>query len=178
VGELSEFFFLQVLDREGAPVAYGTDDPERDQLLAEPGHVDNWPELKLAVHGGQPTDYLANNVGARLCSVLLRDLLDQRRSSDDEVQWLDVEVVDQIGTKHNYYLLHLVSHPDVLDPQRTIRARGEFVVKPVLSRARVGNHRVLSFPGATTRLIVADDVKRAIEGAACTGVDFEAVASV
>ena len=35
-----------------------------------------------------------------------------------------------------------------------------------------------SFPGATTRLIVRDDVKEAIETSGCTGIGFSKVVSV
>lgn len=172
---MSEFFFLHLLDRDGAPVAYGVDDPDRDQILAEPGTVDDWDALELEVKGGEPTDYLANNVGVRLCSARLRDVIEQQRCDDDRLQWLEVQVVDEAGVKHPFFVLHLVSHPDVLDPQRTITARGSFVVKPVLSGAKAVGHRVFSFAGATTRLVIADVVRRAILDAGCTGVDFAKV---
>jgi hypothetical protein len=173
-----EFFFLHLLDREGIPVAYVSDDPSRDHLLAEPGRVEGWQSIDLETTEGEPTDYLANNIGVRLCSAHLRDILEQYRAADDQLQWLDVQVVDTLRVKRPYYVLHLQSHPDVLDPKRTITARGDFVVKPVVSQSRVGDHRVFSFPGATTRLIVADVVRTAILDAGCTGLDFAKVAVV
>jgi hypothetical protein len=174
---VSGFFFLQFLDRHDAPVAYGRVDPSRDQLLAEPGYVRRWTALELVVRTTDLTDYLPNNVGVRLCSRRLRDVLDLRRSGEDEVQWLEAVVVDASGRTHDYYVLHLPSHPDVLDEARTIRVGRDFVVKPVISRGQARNHCVFSFPGAAIRLIVADEVKVAIERARCTGVTFEAVAS-
>jgi hypothetical protein len=169
---LSEFFFLHLLDREGAPVAYGADDAGRDQVLEEPGEVADWLPVELEVRGGDPTDYLANNIGMRLCSARLRDVVEQQRGDGDQLQWLEVQVVDESGVKHRYFVLHVPTHPDVLDPRRTIWAGESFVVKPVLSRDKLQGLRVFSFAGATTRLVVADVVRRAILDAGCTGVDF------
>jgi hypothetical protein len=175
---VSEFFFVHLLDREGVPVAYGAYDPDRDKRLVEPGWVERWATLELQVTSSEPTDYLANNVGVRLCSARLRDAVELNRGADDELQWLEARVVDASGVEHEYFVLHLPLQPDVLDPQRTIRAGGWFVVKPVLSVVRVGSHRVLSFPGAATRLIVSETVKAAIVKEGCTGVDFSKVAAV
>lgn len=175
---MSAFFFLQLLDHPDVPVAYGDDAPGRDKVLDEPGRVADWPGLELSVRGGGPTDYLANNLGVRLCSSLLRGVLEQQRGPEDDLQWLPAIVIDETGTRRPYFVLHLTSHPDVLDPQRTIWAKGSFVVKPVLSRQKVDGHRVFSFPGASIRLVIAEPVKTAIQRAACTGVDFATVPSV
>lgn len=172
---MGPFFFLHLLDREDAPIAYAADDPDRDHLLAEPGTVENWRPVDLEVEGGEPTDYLPNNVGVRLCSAHLRDVLERQRGHDDLFQWLEMHVIDETGTKHPYFALHLPSYPDVLDPRRTITARGSFVVKPVLSGGKLAGHHVFAFEGATVRLVIADAVRRAIVAAGCTGVDFAAV---
>jgi hypothetical protein len=67
------------------------------------------------------------------------------------------------------------SLPDVLDAARTITARGDFVVKPVINARLAAGHHVFSFSGATTRLVVSDAMRAAIE-AECVGVDFGSVA--
>lgn len=178
MGPVSGFFFLHLRDEPEAPVAYGIDDPERDELLVEPGRVEGWVPLEVEVRGGAPTDYLANNVGVRLCSERLKEALEQASTGADEFQWLDAEVLDEAGTRHKYYVLHFPALPEVLDPERTITSRGWFVVKPVVARSRVGQHCVFSFPGGTSRTVITDQVRKAIEQAGCTGVDFAPVAVV
>jgi len=172
---MGEFYFLHVRDDPGAPVAYGSDDPLRDELLVEPGRVDDWEDLKLVVQGGAPRDFLANNVGVRLCSDRLRTAIEGAKSGSDELQWLQAEVLDELGNTHTFHVLHFPRLPDVLDADRTIKSRGWFVVKPVLARGRVGLHRVFSFPGGVTRTIVAKNVREAIEQAGCSGIDFAPV---
>lgn len=175
---MSGFFFLHLRDEPHAPLAYGPDDPERDELLVEPGRVEGWVPLELEVRSGVPTDYLANNVGVRLCSERLKDALEQANSGADELQWLDATVLDAAGIGHRYYVLHFPTLPDVLDPERTITSRGWFVVKPVIAESRVGQHRVFSFPGGTSRTVVTDQVREAVVRAGCTGVDFASVAVI
>jgi len=172
---MSTFYFLHLLDKPGTPVATGVDDPGRDRRLSEPGNVSEWdvPELALP---GRPSDYLANDLGLRLCSTRMRSVLDDSIGPDDRIQWLPAKVRDSSATSHDYWVLHMVDLPDVLDPHQSILARNTFVVKPVVSADRVGSHKVFSFPGATTRLIIAESVKRSLEAAACTGVDFAKVA--
>lgn len=148
------------------------------EVLAEPGLVEDWEPLELVLREGSPTDYLANNLGVRLCSKRMRTAIEAASAGADQFQWLDAQVMDESGNVHTYYVLHFPTLPDVLDPDRTIKSRGWFVVMPVIAGSRVGAHRAFSFPGGSSRMIVANDVRQAIEQAGCTGVDFAAVALV
>jgi hypothetical protein len=56
---------------------------------------------------------MAKNVGVRLCSTRLRDVLDRERGPRDEFQWLDAVVIDGSGVKSRY-----------LDPTRGSRQQG------------------------------------------------------
>jgi hypothetical protein len=171
---MSAFYFLHLLDRPGAPVAQVPNDGERDLRLVEPGRVSEWVEARLLVDR-EPTDYLANDLGVRLCSARLRQVIDEAKGPDDVLQWLPVDVVGPHGRHATYYVLHLVTHPDVLDRQLSIVGRQGFVVRPVIDLRRVAAHRVFGFPGANTRLIVAESVRRAIETRSCTGIEFATV---
>ncbi len=175
---MSSYFFLHLLDEGAASVAHAEDDPDRDAALCEPGRVEEWCPLSLRLTGREAADYLANNAGARLCSPLLRDVIDEHLTPEHGVQWLDAAVVDRSGQRKPYFVLHFTSHPDVLDERRSITARGNFVVKPVIARSRAEAYHAFSFPGGSTRIIVSNQLKDAIEAAGCSGVDFAAVASV
>ena len=171
----ASFYFLDVRDVADAPVAYGTDDPVGDGLLAEPGRPDHWPRLDLTVDEGVPTDYLANNLGVRLCSPRLRAILDQAAGPADELQWLDARVIDEHGSRP-YHVLHFPTVPDVLDRERTIWVDDELVVMPVIASGKVADHRIFTIPGGGGRIIVANDVRLAIRAARCTGITFSRVA--
>ena len=173
---MNDFYNLEWLDRKGAPVAYGTRDARLDSLLAGGGLVRETIDLKFALAKAKPTDYLANNLGIRLCSPTLRAVIDEHRGDRDEIQWLDAHVItptSKVGL--SYSVLHLPSHPDVLDAERTIWARHNFVVKPVLAASKLGGHAIFGFPEATLTLVVRADVKAAIQRARCSGVDFSRV---
>lgn len=174
---MAGFFFLHLRDVAEAPVAYGTDDPARDRLLDEPGRPDHWPLLDLTVDEGVPTDYLANNVGVRLCSPRLRAILDGGAGPADELQWLDARVIDHHGSQP-YHVLHFPTVPDVLDRDRTIWVDDELVVSPVIASGKVADHRIFTIPGGGGRVIVASAVRHAIRAARCTGISFSSVVVV
>ena len=165
-------FYWCHLDDSATSRACGDDNFDRDRLLAEPGRVEDWPGLPLSLEGAA-LDYLPNNVGVRLCSTRLRDVVEAVRDRDDSMQWLSVSVTDPDGTVLPYWALHFVRHPEVLHEERTIRARGDFVVKPVVDSTRAARHQLFAFPGATTRMIVSQRARDAIVDAGCTGVVFE-----
>lgn len=172
------YFYLQLADADVVPMASAPYDTDSDELLAEPGRVGGWQRLELTSEDSRLTDYLANDAGVRLCSERLRSVLDASRSEADTIQWLDAQVRTPDGGVHPFWILHLVAHPDVLDPSRTIRARDDFVVKAVVSCGAAAPYKVFGFPGATTRLIVSGDVRDAVIEATCTGIEFSEVASV
>lgn len=146
---------------------------EKGDLFALPyvGAVETWQPLTLELRKGEFADYLSSNLGCRLCSDRLKHILQSCASSDDELQWLAVEVYR--GTEmHAYWILHFPNPPDVLHGDRSIFA-GNFVVKPVLSKDAIGSHQVFSFPkGGDLPLFIDERVKRAIEAAGCTGMEF------
>jgi len=103
--------------------------------LPDSGTVEDWQTLILELVEGDFADYLPSNLGCRLCSKRLKDLLESHASSVDELQWLPVIVRE--GTEQRpYSILHFPNPPDVLNKEKSIFAR-DFVVKPVLSEAVV-----------------------------------------
>jgi hypothetical protein len=139
------------------------------------GIVKGWQPLILDLIEGDFADYLSSNLGCRMCSTSLQDILSTHASSDDELQWLPVSV--RRGVEHRTYsILHFPNPPDVLNKAKSIFAGG-FVVKPVLSGSAIGNRRVFSFPkGGELPLFVDEQVKIAIETAGCTGLELSRAA--
>lgn len=161
-------------DENGQSFATGEDSLLRDQVLAGLRGIEDWQDPVLEVVGEALDDYLANDIGVRLCSPRLRELIDDIASENDAIHWLDARVVFE-RSEFPFFVLHFLSFPDVLDPIKTLRARGGFVVRPVVSRARLQGHKVFSFAGGVTRLIVDSDIRNAVEYSRCTGVDFAPV---
>ena len=124
--------------------------------------------------GGKITDYLANSFAFRLCSERLRDVLESNRGKDDVVQWLETIVKRPNGTDARYWAVHFPEAANVIDLEKSTPA-GPVILKAVLDPDLVTGRRLLGFPGESVRLIVAADVKRAIDVAQCTGMAFSAV---
>jgi hypothetical protein len=165
-------------DRADAPVARGDYDTARFALLAELGHISDWSPPSLAVDG-TPTDYLANELGIRLCSAKLRDLIESARAEADELQWLDAVVHDDSGSHISYFVPHFPSALDVLDPDETLFAPdGSTVVRPAISLARADSHVVFSYSPFGVAMVVAAELRRAIVAAGCTGVYFGSIRQV
>lgn len=115
---MNPFFYLSWLDEASVRVAEGLDDPERDRLLCGRDQVQDWSAPRLVVESDELVDYLPNNLGVRLCSMRMRDLIDANLPRD-RVQWLPAEVIDIYGTSHDYFVLHVLGDDDVLNEARS-----------------------------------------------------------
>ncbi len=165
-----DYFYLHFADDPRFAVAHAPDDPALDKRLSAPGVVGDWNVLRFELEPGEIADYLPNSFAYRLCSEKLRVVLDRTRAPFDFVQWLPA-VVSRDGTERQYSILHFPEVPAVVDIARTIMA-GPVIVKAHLDRKLVDGHRLFGFPEETLRLVVAQDVKRQIEAAACSGIVF------
>lgn len=146
---------------------------DNSDLLVLPydGIVENWHPLRLKITEGEFADYLANDLGGRLCSERLKNVLQQHASPSDELQWLPVEVK---GDEENrsYAILHFPKPPDILNKNKSIYA-GDFVVKPVFLKDAISRHHVFAYSKAGhLKLFVSEPVKLAIEAEGCTGIEF------
>ncbi|CAN5855476.1 hypothetical protein BH23ACT12_BH23ACT12_04650 [soil metagenome] len=163
---------LEMLDEDWAGVALGQDDPELDDVLAATGEVGDWEPPWLVVYSGKLTDYLPSNVGMRLVSAKLKDVIDGA-ASGVRIQWLAASVTDKDShATCEYYVLHPVEVADVLDTTRSEMARMDFVIKPVLDSGKLNAAPVFIFSEGDQRVVVNDRVRQAIEAAGCTGVGF------
>ena len=152
-------------------VAYVLDKKKDLFCLPYFGPVADWQPRALELREGECADYLANDLGCRLCSERLKNILDSEASPSDVLQWLPAEV-RCAGITHKYWILHFPSPPDVLDKNRT-KFADRFVVMPVLSKEAVADHRVFIYPEAGEhRMFVAEPVKRIIDASGCTGMEF------
>ena len=141
-------------------------------MLAGTDPIDDWCPLHLAVKVDHLVDYLPNNLGVRLCSGRMRDVIDRNHGPRDEIQWLAAEVADVFERSHDYFVLHLPGAEDALDEKRSIMV-GDVVVKPVIDAKKVTGRSLLRVPGASLTLFVSDAVRRALLKAGMTGFHFD-----
>jgi len=154
----------------------GTGRSRSEDLLFLPdrGVVRDWVPPRLDLVDGEFPDYLASDLGCRLCSDRMRQVLASAASPADVLQWLPVEV-SRGGDSRRYWLLHFPEPVEALGP-RTVQ-QGDFVVKPVLSVAAMGGHAVFTYPGGEgVALVVDEHVKDALTQAGCTGFECTAAA--
>jgi hypothetical protein len=141
-------------------------------LLPIEGIVDSWQEFTFQLEDGDYTDYLANDLGWRMCSKPLRDLIESRKATEDLLQWLPAIVSDGLGTAVRYYVLHFPVIYDVLDTERTLFAEGGSVIRPILSKSKLGSHRVFAPMRSRVDLVITGNIKEEIILARLTGMDF------
>jgi hypothetical protein len=169
-----DFFYIHWADRPNLAVASAPDDLEQDRRLRAGGPVTDWKAVRFELGPGELADYLANSFAWRLCSTKLRDLLDKSRAAIDGIQWLPTTVTLPDGTELPFWVLHLPNAADVIDKSKSVIA-GPVLVKAHLDRRLVDGHRLFGFPNDSVRVIVADDIRRRIMAAACTGMTFSRV---
>lgn len=147
-------------------------------FLPDRGKVSAWQPPKLHLTDGDFGDYLANDIGVRLCSDKMRETLGKNAGPQDDLQWLPASVEDDAGGSRVYWVLHFPSPDDVISKERSIFA-DDFVVKLVLRRDRLVGHRVFSYSGGGNMpLIVLDEVREGLLLSGCTGFESSEVRAV
>ncbi len=140
-------------------------------FLPDAGKVENWKPIVLELKDGGYPDYLASNLGCRLCSERLKAILADNASPSDVLEWLEV-VVKSGSMARPYFILHFPEPADVLDRNESTLV-DDFVVKPVLADAAAKGHHVFAYPKCgCLPLFVSDNVRRKILTANCTGIEF------
>jgi len=157
-------------------VAYTSERQEELFRLPDSGKIEGWRRFSLDLRQGEFADYLSSDLGCRLCSSKLREVLQSHASRDDELQWLEVDIKSDSECRP-YFILHFPVRPDILNREESIFAAGFFVVKPVLAKAAIGEHQIFTYPGGGDRsMYVTSKVKRAIQSEGCTGLKFSRAA--
>jgi hypothetical protein len=117
------------------------------------------------------TDYLPNNLGARLCSDKLRHIIDSVKTENDEIQWLDTIVKSGDDSK-SYSILHFLVNHDVVDLSHSI-VDEDSIIMPVLYDDVFSDRHLCAVPGEYgVRWYVSQYLKKQIVKANCTCISF------
>lgn len=138
--------------------------------------IDDWTPMVYELQDGGFADYQANNDGLRVCSPRLRAIIEENKSENDVVQWLDVVVRDD-REERLYYVLHYPEIDDVLATGECVYSErtGE-LIKARLSEDLCRRYNLITFRGDTRfsiALFVRGSVRKAIIKSGCTGMRFE-----
>jgi hypothetical protein len=163
-------------------IAFSSPKIDSVELIPNTGVISSWSPLDLFVKPGEwegpLADYIHNDLGVRLCSKRLIELLEKIRSDDDKVQWLPAYVTDLEGNQVEYYVLHFPEPPDVLN-----LAQGETIydkdsgvlIRPCISQDKAEAHRIFNIPGLYITTIVDESVKVVLELEGMTGIEFSPI---
>ncbi len=173
---MHNYYQLLFKDGDGLGVAHALTPPQVP-LLPNLGFVKSWEPLQFELRDGKYPDYLSSDLGCRLCSERLRDILDRYAPPLDALQWLDV-AVDNGAESRGYYVLHFPHPPDVLHAEKTVFA-GDFVVKAVLSKHAAEGHRVFGYPNCgQLPVFISEEVRQSLRKEKCTGIQIAGVPAV
>lgn len=172
-----QMLYSEDRDYEQYGVAYASPDVGRFLLPLSGTEVESWTPLSFDLREGAFADYLANNLGARLCSQRLRETIERNLSPNDHVQWLEVYVRDGGGNCKGYFVLHFPQNRPVVNEEKSLLV-GDMVIKPVFKLDIVKEHRVFTLPGAGgPTLYVSGSMKEAIEERRLSGMAFSIVSA-
>jgi uncharacterized protein DUF1629 len=173
LASLISYFCLLWRDDDRSGIAYGIDDPDREETLFSTDDIHMWSTLVLELRDGEPVDYLPNNLGFPICSLKLKRIVDAEKADVDVIQWLPTRVIAD-GSDLPYFVLHVVDATDVFDEARSIRISSGALVKPCLNGRKIGRKRMLRGEGILT-LFVSEHIRQAVLAEECTGMEFQPV---
>jgi hypothetical protein len=152
-------------------VAY-VDESFSSIMVSENGiRVKNWKILEFELRKGIFTDYLPNNVGARMCSQKLRCIIDDIRTLRDDIQWLDAIVKSSNITKI-YYILHFPRLYKVLDLKYSVFDE-DGLIKPILRADAFKERHLCSIPDKYgVQWYISKQLKEQIVKAKCSCISF------
>jgi hypothetical protein len=155
--------------------------------MCEGKPVENWREDLIAQYPpyGAPTDFPIVLSDWHVFSARLRGLIETEQPGDVQYLQFDLRSSLRNGTQITGYSVanHLVLL-DCIDRERSesysnwvpVNPIGDVgVEEPVLSRSRIGNHRLFRVKGESGTVVIRDDLKRRIENAGMTGCVFERI---
>ncbi|WP_027360160.1 imm11 family protein [Desulforegula conservatrix] len=165
-------------DYEPYGVAYAAPDVDPFLLPISGTKIESWSPLSLELRDGEFADYLTNDLGVRLCSENLQKIIENNRSENDQLQWLEAIVSDVNGHCKKYFVLHFPENYSVINKEKSIMA-GDMIVKPVLNISIVKSHNIFTLPGEAGRTIfVSECLKKIIDKIKLSGLAFTKVSAV
>jgi len=126
-------------------------------------------------------DYQPNSLAWPLMSDKLKSVIEQYLTGNEGIGWISA-IVNAPNEQRTYYIPIFSKMLDVLDTQKTMFVQGtDRIIRPVFSFSKIGGYSVFHQPSdhnlwkITSGLYVSDTLKKAIQKAKLTGMDFEKI---
>jgi len=123
-------------------------------------------------------DYLPNNLAWPLMSEKMKSIIIESLIDHDYIDWISTNVKFD-NEQRTYYILKFKKKTDVLDFQKTMFvANTTVIIKPVFSEKKVSNYSIFIAPAEydhwqiNSGLYVSEHLKRNLQKAKCTGMEF------
>ena len=141
--------------------------------LPTPGElVAEWEPLPFRLRGDRFADFHGTNLlGWNVFSPRLKGIIETVCSAQDNIFWLPITAVSEIGERRNLYLLHHTKLIEALDAEkaRYLDANRQILIGPVLKADALGARHLFTVPEAKHVTYVSQLLKEAIEAEQCTG---------
>lgn len=124
-------------------------------------------------------DYQPNSLAWPLMSERLKSIIEANLTENEQIDWIECKVKN--GTEQRtYFILRFNKMLDVLDKQKTLFVQGtDHIIRPVFASSKINAYNIFSAPSSyelwkiTPGLYVSDTLKKPIQKAKLTGIDFE-----
>jgi hypothetical protein len=124
-------------------------------------------------------DYQPNSLAWPLISENLKSLIEANLTGNEQIDWIECKVKNE-NEERPYFILRFNKMLDVLDMQKTMFVQGtDHIIRPVFASSKISAYSIFSKPSShdlwkiTSGLYVSDALKKAIQKAKLTGMDFE-----
>jgi len=124
-------------------------------------------------------DYQPNSLAWPLMSEKLKSVIDANLIGNEQIDWIECKVKNG-SEERTYFILRFNKMLDVLDMQKTMFVQGtDHIIRPVFASSKISAYSIFSKPSShdlwkiTSGLYVSDGLKKAIQKAKLTGMDFE-----
>lgn len=175
-----QYFSVHISDdSDEFGVAYDQTEADGSDFFYSPRtgqEVENWVEREFSLRDGMYSDYQASDLGLRLCSEYMKEVLDANRASGDDCQWLPARVASENETRQ-YFALHFPVSFDVIDERESLMGPGG-VIKPVLKLEAVSHRSVFGIPDCCRRFVVSGRMMEAMVSSSLSGIAFSKVRAV
>jgi hypothetical protein len=124
-------------------------------------------------------DYQPNSLAWPLMSERLKLVIDANLIGNEQIDWIECKVKNG-NEERVYFILRFNKMLDVLNIQKTMFVQGtDHIIRPVFASSKISSYSIFCKPSShdlwkiTSGLYVNDALKKAIQKAKLTGVDFE-----
>jgi hypothetical protein len=141
-----------------------------------PKEIQNWDETKLwlpisfELKDGEPSDYLVNDLNIPLCSLKLKQLIQDNIANKDSVLWYPALVNSERKSTEYYYLKLKNVLKDVIDIDKSEK-QNNTIFNPYFVEEKIEDIFRCDFD--LSYLFVSEKLKKIIEFEKISGISFE-----